>query len=217
MKRLSAAAFNVLALLSLLTLLVYAVAVTRQNSEFRREVAQGRFPNSVRWLMIPSLPAERQNCFFIFTTYRCLEFTFNRYFPPISSPTRKIPPAGNSLYDPWDPALPANPAYDLWRSQYERWQWTCANFLLVRIGYFDDPDIGRPSAALYGFRYDLMVPHWLLFALLAALPASSLAVTFRRRARAGRAARQHLCHNCGYDLRATPNRCPECGAVPPPE
>ncbi len=53
-------------------------------------------------------------------------------------------------------------------------------------------------------------PHWflaLLFAILPGLRLRSILRT-RRRHRAG------LCPHCGYDLRATPDRCPECGHVP---
>ena len=53
------------------------------------------------------------------------------------------------------------------------------------------------------------VPFW--FIALAALAPPALAAARaarrRRRARAGR------CRACGYDLRASPDRCPECGAA----
>lgn len=56
------------------------------------------------------------------------------------------------------------------------------------------------------------VPYWLLLAVTGALPIARFLLSPRRR-RAARAA-AGLCVTCGYDLRATPERCPECGAVP---
>lgn len=66
-----------------------------------------------------------------------------------------------------------------------------------------------PEAATGRYAY-LYVPSWALCALGAALPAGRV-VAWRRRMR--RALRPGFCAACGYDLRATPNRCPECGVA----
>jgi hypothetical protein len=57
--------------------------------------------------------------------------------------------------------------------------------------------------------YIIAAPH-AMWATVAAMPTLTLAVRWvRKRRRAGRG----LCPSCGYDLRATPDRCPECGCV----
>jgi hypothetical protein len=66
-----------------------------------------------------------------------------------------------------------------------------------------------PSVPMISIR----APLWMLIALTASLPSIRLllstAVRRRRRSKAG------CCINCGYDLRASIERCPECGRLIP--
>ena len=88
------------------------------------------------------------------------------------------------------------------------------------VGWFAGEGIYRVHVDRFGFayyRYDetqfnfhdfnVIVPIWFLAAITAALPTLAVRQASRRaRRRSG-----NLCAKCGYDLRATPDRCPECG------
>ncbi|HEY7091010.1 MAG TPA: hypothetical protein VH518_23135, partial [Tepidisphaeraceae bacterium] len=58
-----------------------------------------------------------------------------------------------------------------------------------------------------GSRIVLNTPYWSILVLSSIVPA----IWVYRRLRAGRRTQAGHCANCGYDLRATPDRCPECG------
>ena len=81
------------------------------------------------------------------------------------------------------------------------------------------------GARVGGVSVSEVVAVTLLVVLVLALPLTllflplALIVVPRMRADHGNAAarvarRRGVCAACGYDLRATPDRCPECGAVP---
>ncbi len=74
------------------------------------------------------------------------------------------------------------------------------------------PQIPRTCAQIRtnsGGSRGLWFPAWAPLALTMILPTAWLARLARRRRRIAK----HLCTECGYDLRATPQRCPECGKV----
>lgn len=71
--------------------------------------------------------------------------------------------------------------------------------------------IGRFSAVRYSI---LDVAYWGLLLVFSLTPMAHFIATAARLRRLTRRLSQTQCAVCGYDLRATQHRCPECGTVP---
>jgi hypothetical protein len=65
----------------------------------------------------------------------------------------------------------------------------------------------RPSWIIF------RLPWWFFAAFVVARPLERFEHRRRIYVRAKLRSRRGRCHNCGYDLRASPDRCPECGAT----
>lgn len=68
----------------------------------------------------------------------------------------------------------------------------------------------NPRAPHGQWSLEFMAPHWLVAGVLTAWPIVRACRVWRRCHRRA----EGLCRQCGYDLRATPDRCPECGGIP---
>ena len=77
-------------------------------------------------------------------------------------------------------------------------------FNFLGLGWGSKPSVGSRRASY------VSVPLWLSTLLFGAAPAAWTYSRLRRR----RLDQEGLCARCGYDLRATPERCPECGSEP---
>ena len=64
-----------------------------------------------------------------------------------------------------------------------------------------------------GPRALLRIPHWALV-IGSLLPTGGILLRWRRNWLMGSRVAAGLCASCGYDTRASPDRCPECGTVP---
>jgi hypothetical protein len=96
----------------------------------------------------------------------------------------------------------------VWLSEWERGaynhSWGCSGLGFTLV--WEPRDDARAGWAQRG----VAVPWWFLCVVFGISPARHLATSAVRRLDR----KTGLCAACGYDLRATPQRCPECGAVP---
>jgi len=95
-----------------------------------------------------------------------------------------------------------------------RADWNLAVFRLVggveKYGFKSESGIAHmPNFYMDSFQA-YTIPLWSLCVLFALWPIFRMSQWLLRHTRYG----DNFCQKCGYDLRATPDRCPECGAIP---
>jgi hypothetical protein len=86
----------------------------------------------------------------------------------------------------------------------------------VGLGFWGDDYVDAQEMSIWSPAYVnheryISIPWWSVFTATL-IPSLLLLRRVRRELHRRRISRRGLCTRCGYDLRATPDRCPECGA-----
>ena len=91
------------------------------------------------------------------------------------------------------------------------WERKGCHFLGFQISKAFASHRNGKTAVCVGDQWLIEIPLWMILAVSGGLPAFQLIGTIKKRMTQRR--RTDLCRICGYDLRATPDRCPECGTA----
>jgi hypothetical protein len=140
--------------------------------------------------------------------------------PPVSATTLQ------TWRDEWLQPYLRSPRPGSWRTDRAIWNWDHgphprvvdpprylrgSDWQMLGLGTGSERGTGFGShGPVFGEHTFWLLPYGLVFGLAALLPIGRLLMARLRRRRIS----ANLCRSCGYDLRATPDRCPECGTIP---
>jgi len=105
--------------------------------------------------------------------------------------------------DSWDSLMPFGVSQS--HRRLAGFGWVSGEFFPPGWGMVREADDSAPRYGALG------CPLWAVGAIVLVLPISRAAASLRTALRRRRTMAKGTCFRCGYDLRATPGQCPECG------